>query len=167
VNRDLNVETFTTPTGQHAVGIDDGENITITLCASAGEALALAAALRPGRRFDPMKPTVGDLVDVKTIGAPLSRPPTIRRIDGRFDSTQATVGDLVGQPLSASLPPKVIATQAATNSPPLPRRIDGKLDLSQPTVGDLSTRRSSLGLTTSVESGDIALHPRRIRMCSR
>jgi hypothetical protein len=47
-------------------------------------------------RFDPMRPTIGDLVGSKPVEAAASGPPVLRRVDGRFDSMQVTVGDLTG-----------------------------------------------------------------------
>jgi len=45
--------------------------------------------------FDPMKPTVGDLVGSKAVDVAASAPPVVRRADGSFDPLQPTVGDLV------------------------------------------------------------------------
>ena len=44
--------------------------------------------------FDPMQPTVGDLVGSKTFEAAASSPPVTRRINGKLDLSQPTVGDL-------------------------------------------------------------------------
>jgi hypothetical protein len=44
--------------------------------------------------FDPMQPTVGDLVGSKTVEAAASSPPVTRRINGKLDLSQPTVGDL-------------------------------------------------------------------------
>ena len=57
----------------------------------------LCASVNPNgsSHFDPMRPTVGDLVGVKAVEVAASAPPVVRRIDGRFDPTQNTVGDLV------------------------------------------------------------------------
>lgn len=117
---------------------------------------------------------------------------------GRFDSIRPSVGDLVGQPLGAWLPPKVYgqagadpslvfssfdpmrptvgdlvgikAVEAAASCPPVVRRIDGRFDPTQPTVGDLVTKtlhgHTSLR-TISIEPGDIAVHPSRVKGCSR
>lgn len=154
-----------------------------------------SAALNPGgRHFDSMKATVGDLVNVNrkidasqersnpiqvsgcnsecrrlhrlhsAIGFPCSKilcslaggPLAIVNANGtaRFDPMRPTVGDLVDK-----------TVEAAENSPPVTRRINGKLDLSQPTVGDLSIR--GCGHTSRGLSGDIGLHPRRVREVSR
>lgn len=44
--------------------------------------------------FDPMRPTVGDLVGSETVDVAASAP-VVRRTDGSFDPLQPTVGDLV------------------------------------------------------------------------
>jgi hypothetical protein len=68
------------------------------LCGFSG---ASAATVSPNgaARFDPMQPTIGDLVGTKTVEAAASSPPAVRRIDGRLDLTQPTVGDLVTKTL--------------------------------------------------------------------
>ena len=75
----------------------------------------------------------------------------------RFDPMQPTVGDLVGSK----------AVDAAASAPPVVRRIDGRFDPMQPTVGDLSVRGHTSMRTVNIEPGDITVHPRRVRMCSR
>lgn len=132
---------------------------------------AVAAALNPsGRRFDAMKPTVGDLVgknvndsrmqiDASALSGLSSRSLGVVQamISSKpFDPMKPTIGDLVGSK----------NVEAAANSPPVTRRINGKLDLSQPTVGNLVTK-TVRAHAISVEPDDFVMHPRRIRMCSR
>jgi len=47
--------------------------------------------------FDPMQYTVGDLVGKKPVEAAASGPPAVRRIDGKLDLSQLTVGDLAAR----------------------------------------------------------------------
>jgi hypothetical protein len=168
----LNVECFTTPGGKRWLAADDGENVIITTCASAGaacgcdptycpQARALTATLPPvGRRFDPMKPTIGDLVG-KNIND--SRMQISASLPWRpFDPKRPTVGDLVqaGQgvpavtgatawdtasafsrfdPMRATVGDLVgiKSVEAAASGPPVVHRIGGVFDPTQPTVGDL------------------------------
>jgi hypothetical protein len=153
-----------------------------------------SAALNPGgRHFDSMKATVGDLVNVnRKVGASQERSESIqicpddsacRRLHdtmglqcsglckvsaslnqnsvGHFNQMQYTVGDLVGKkPVEA----------AAASEPPTVHRIADIFDPMQVTVGDLvtkTTRGHTSGRTISIEPGDIAMHPSKIRMCSR
>ena len=66
------------------------------LCGFSG---ASAATVNPNStgHFDPMQPTVGDLVGSKTVEAAASGPPVVRRIDGKLDLSQPTVGDLAAR----------------------------------------------------------------------
>jgi len=128
---------------------------------------SLNASLAPNGSggFDSMRRTVGDLVGQR-LGAWL--PPKVYGQAGAdpslvfssFDPMRPTVGDLVGC--------KIV--EAAASCPPVVRRIDGRFDPMQPTVGDLVTKtaRGHTSLRTiSIEPGDIAVHPRRVKGCSR
>jgi hypothetical protein len=237
VKRDLTVECFTTPRGKRWLATDDGENVIITTCASAGaacgcdptycpQARALTATLPPvGRGFDSMKPTIGDLVGKNInnsrmqISASLPwRPfdpkrPTVgdlveagRRLGtsqelsnpiqlcphdspcralhvrlgspctgilcglsgasaavvnangaGHFDPMQPTIGDLVGTK----------TVEAAASCPPVVRRIDGRFDPTQPTVGDLTVRKRVRAHAISVEPDDFLVHPSTVKEVSR
>ena len=92
-------------------------------------------------RFDPLKTTVGDLVD-KNVNDPRMQIDASTRSDlssrplglvqamvssKPFDPMRPTVGDLVG----------IKAVDVAASAPPVVRRIDGRFDPLQVTVGDL------------------------------
>lgn len=114
-------------------------------------------------------------------------PPVVPRINGQFDPTQPTIGDLVGVKLGASqkeCPDTACARMhARTNTPCLEPRacelvasVDQNgsehFDPMKPTVGDLTDLKMVHvsvygGIRAEPGDTDIAVHPRKIRMCSR
>ena len=154
-------------------------------CMGCPNGRVLNASLIPNGsgQFDPMQLMVGDLVGVDRkvsasqdqcapgnpcakLHAMLNMPcrglcKVVASLNpnstGHFDAMKPTVGDLVG----------IETVDVAASAPPVVRRIDGRFDPMQPTVGDLSVRGHTSMRTVNIEPGDITVHPRRVRMCSR
>ena len=135
--------------------VDDGRSVVVMEDPLLENVTANALHGLAGSRFNPMQPTIGDLVGVKSgasqelcphdspcatlhavLGVPclgilckLSGAPAATvnpNGTGHFDPMRPTVGDLLG----------INAVDVAASAPVI-RRINGVFDLSQPTVGDL------------------------------
>lgn len=154
--------------------VDDGHAVVVMPDPLVENVTASALDDLAGSRFNPMQSTVGDLVgknvndsrmqiDASALSYLSSRPLGVVQAmvsSKPFDPMLPTIGDLVGTK----------AVDVTASAPPAVRRIDGRFDPMQPTVGDLVTKtaRGHPSLRTiTAEPGDITVHPRRIRMCSR
>jgi len=176
--------------GKKMVLVDDGHAVVVMEEPVMESVTTSTSHGLPGSRFNPMQPTIGDLVGVK-LGASQELCPhdspcsklhaslgvqclgmckVIASLNpnstGHFDAMKPTVGDLVG----------IETVDVAASAPPVVRRIDGRFDPMQPTVGDLvdldrngNPRRPTVSARyiAGIESDDFVMHPRKIRMCSR
>lgn len=176
-------------------------------CRGCPNGMVLNASLTPNGsgRFNPLQPTVGDLVDVNpkvAASQELSNVPQQGKGVGDLVSQKlhdwqephaekSGVGDLVNEPFGAkvqgqaasdhslvfssfnSMRPTIgdlvgATVEAAASAPLVVRRINGQFDATQKTVGDLVDANPRLPqVIAGVESDDFVMHPRRIRMCSR
>jgi hypothetical protein len=132
--------------------------------------MQISASL-PWRPFDPKQPTVGNLVG-KKLGESQETAEAAATVNGngtsRFDPMQPTIGSLVGVRLGASQTTAEVAATVNENE-----NSSAHFDPKKPTVGDLTHLKSvhghghtSMG-TISVEPGDIAVHPSRVKEVSR
>ena len=184
----MEIKHYTGAGGKKMVLVDDGHAVVVMEEPVMENVTANTSRGSAGSRFDPMKPTVGDLVgiDRKVAAQELLNPVRTCSPDsecsklhaslgvqclgmckviaslnpnstGHFNAMKPTVGDLVG----------IETVDVAAIAPPVVRRIDGRFDPMQPTVGDLSVRGHTSMRTVNIEPGDITVHPRRVRMCSR
>lgn len=178
----MEIKHYTGAGGKKMVLVDDGHAVVVMEGTVLENVTANALHSSAGSRFNSLQPTVGDLVDVNPKVAASqepSNPPQpatgVGDLVGQkpYDwqeplAGKSGVGDLVGQPLGAwHRPPKeVVQGQAA---PPVVR-INGRFDPLQLTVGDLVENPSlpvGARYASEIRLDDFAMHPRKIRSCSR
>jgi hypothetical protein len=142
----MDVKCFTNNEGKRFILTEDCKNIIATQCASA-----------TGCSCDPSRcPRVRAIVA------------GILPVGRMFDPMKPTIGSLVGVRLGASQTTAEVAATVNENE-----NSSAHFDPKKPTVGDLTHLKSvhghghtSMG-TISVEPGDIAVHPSRVKEVSR
>lgn len=182
------IKRYTDNDGRRMVLVDDGTFVIVGSEEAFQKNEPVSVSLGSvGSQFDPRQPTIGDLVASQkqcpdsacakahaALNTPCLEPRACHIIasmnqngSAHFDPMKSTIGSLVGAPLGASQR-TVDAAATVTEDENSSAHFDPK----KATVGDLTRLNPVHGHvsfhgTARAEPGDIAVHPRNIRMGSR